>query len=154
MQDFQKQLSERNKAKDELYNVEHQRAIERAKGHHIGHFLPPEKDVFTEAYQRRLAAGTLGKERQADKIDADKNLGAQMMMKMGWADGKGLGAEEQGRSNPIMTGPVKKDTLGLGAASATEPDESDDLYDLYKKRMMMAYRHRPNPLNNPRTAYY
>lgn len=32
--------------------------------------------------------------------------------------------------------------------------ESDDIYEQYKKRMMVGYKHRPNPLNNPRKAYY
>ena len=30
----------------------------------------------------------------------------------------------------------------------------DDAFEQYRKRMMMAYRFRPNPLNNPRRAYY
>lgn len=64
---------------------------------------------------------------------------------------------------------------GLGGNAAEEPNENDDEYDAYRKRMMLAYRFRPNPLvshnlyfsnfhlffiivfftqNNPRRAYY
>jgi len=32
--------------------------------------------------------------------------------------------------------------------------ESDDIYEQYKKRMMLGYKFRPNPLGNPRKAYY
>ena len=35
-----------------------------------------------------------------------------------------------------------------------EVEQSDDAFDQYRKRMMLAYRFRPNPLNNPRRTYY
>lgn len=36
---------------------------------------------------------------------------------------------------------------GLGIVSADTPEpEGDDEYDAYRKRMMLAYRFRPNPL--------
>ena len=37
------------------------------------------------------------------------------------------------------------DRLGLGANTG-EVDEDDDEFDQYRKRMMLAYRFRPNPL--------
>ena len=43
---------------------------------------------------------------------------------------------------------------GVGARPTFEVDASDDSFDQYRKRMMLAYRFRPNPLNNPRRDYY
>lgn len=45
-----------------------------------------------------------------------------------------------------MAGNVKKDHLGVGASQPGEVTPDDDIYDQYKKRMMLGYRHRPNPL--------
>nr|CAB3454737.1 unnamed protein product [Digitaria exilis] len=67
---------------------------------------------------------------------------------------EGLGSERRGRADPIMAGDVKKDNLGVGAVKPGEVTSEDDIYEQYKKRMMLGYRHRPNPLNNPRKAYY
>lgn len=35
---------------------------------------------------------------------------------------------------------------GLGANEVEAPNENDNEYDAYRKRMMLAYRFRPNPL--------
>lgn len=35
---------------------------------------------------------------------------------------------------------------GLGAANPSQADEDDDEFESYRKRMMLAYRFRPNPL--------
>eukprot|EP01035_Chromulina_nebulosa_P034515 gene34515-46318_t len=43
---------------------------------------------------------------------------------------------------------------GLGAKASHDVEESDDAFDQYRKRMMLAYKFRPNPLNNPRRSYY
>uniref|UniRef100_A0A7N1A4T7 SURP motif domain-containing protein n=1 Tax=Kalanchoe fedtschenkoi TaxID=63787 RepID=A0A7N1A4T7_KALFE len=68
--------------------------------------------------------------------------------------GEGLGSSRNGIADPIMAGSVKKDTLGVGASQPGEVTPDDDIYEQYKKRMMLGYRHRPNPLGNPRKAYY
>lgn len=49
-------------------------------------------------------------------------------------------------ADPIMAGDVKKDNLGVGAQNPGEVTPEDDIYEQYKKRMMLGYRHRPNPL--------
>eukprot|EP00993_Chasmostoma_nieuportense_P003656 NODE_4360_length_800_cov_20.084695_g4202_i0.p1 GENE.NODE_4360_length_800_cov_20.084695_g4202_i0~~NODE_4360_length_800_cov_20.084695_g4202_i0.p1 ORF type:complete len:220 (+),score=30.47 NODE_4360_length_800_cov_20.084695_g4202_i0:72-731(+) len=49
-------------------------------------------------------------------------------------------------NNPEATGLMQEDVC--------EPNSEDDIYSLYKKRMMLAYKYRPNPLGNPRTPYY
>lgn len=38
------------------------------------------------------------------------------------------------------------DQSGIGAAPPAEVKKEDDEFDLYRKRMMLAYRFRPNPL--------
>lgn len=63
-----------------------------------------------------------------------------------WTSGEGLGSSRRGISDPIMAGNVKKDNLGVGAQQPGEVTPEDDIYEQYKKRMMLGYRHRPNPL--------
>lgn len=46
----------------------------------------------------------------------------------------------------MMAGEVKKDNLGVGAQKSGEVNPDDDIYEQYKKRMMLGYRYRPNPL--------
>ena len=36
--------------------------------------------------------------------------------------------------------------MGLGTAKPGEVGEGDDEFDQYRKRMMLAYRFRPNPM--------
>lgn len=45
-----------------------------------------------------------------------------------------------------MAGDVKKDNLGVGAVKPGEVTAEDDIYEQYKKRMMLGYKYRPNPL--------
>lgn len=46
------------------------------------------------------------------------------------------------------------DMHGVGAAHTWDLDGSEDMYEQYRKRNMLGYRHRPNPFNNPRQLYY
>lgn len=122
--------------------------------HHIGDFLPPEElKKFMEKY---LTAKT-GKEPDISdykefKLKED-NVGFKMLQKLGWSEGQGLGAEGSGIVDPINKSNQVVQNLGLGAASE-ELSADDDEFDAYRKRMMLAYRFRPNPLNNPRRPYY
>jgi len=59
-----------------------------------------------------------------------------------------LGGSRKGISDPIMAGDVKKNNLGVGASEPGEVTSEDDIYEQYKKRMMLGYRYRPNPLVN------
>jgi hypothetical protein len=63
-----------------------------------------------------------------------------------YSAGEGLGSERRGRADPVMAGDVKKDHLGVGAVQPGEVTSEDDIYEQYKKRMMLGYRYRPNPL--------
>jgi len=38
------------------------------------------------------------------------------------------------------------DGQGLGMERPAEPEKDDDEFEAYRKRMMLAYRFRPNPL--------
>ena len=40
----------------------------------------------------------------------------------------------------------RENLQGLGANEVEAPNENDNEYEIYRKRMMLAYRFRPNPL--------
>ncbi|KAK6143140.1 hypothetical protein DH2020_023488 [Rehmannia glutinosa] len=116
------------------------------KGHHMGDYIPLEElekfmstcnDVSAQKVAKEIADRT--------KIQAD-NVGHRLLSKMGWKEGEGLGSSRSGIAAPIMAGDVKKDHLGVGAHAPGEVTADDDIYEQYKKRMMLGYRHRPNPL--------
>lgn len=105
-------------------------------------------------------------------IGAD-NIGHRLLQKMGWKGDRGLGKNEDGRTAPVPSVPVAGsggaaaaaaaapaapmkpgETLGLGAAAHGAVEEGDDIYAQYRKRMQLGYKHRPNPLGNPRRSYY
>ncbi|CAK9195737.1 unnamed protein product [Sphagnum troendelagicum] len=53
-----------------------------------------------------------------------------------------------------MAGQVKLNNLGMGVEQPGEVTAEDDIFEQYKKRMMLGYHYRLNPLNNPWKAYY
>ncbi|XP_037076602.1 SURP and G-patch domain-containing protein 1-like [Pollicipes pollicipes] len=122
--------------------------------HHIGDFLPPDElERFMEKWR------ALKEDREPDMSDyrefriKEDNMGFQMLKKMGWTEGSGLGSDGSGITAPIS----QKRTLdpaGVGASSQADVSKEDDEFEAYRKRMMLAYKFRPNPLNNPRRAYY
>lgn len=61
-------------------------------------------------------------------------------------EGEGLGSSRSGIADPISAGNVKIDNLGVGATKPGEVKPDDDIYEQYKKRMMLGYRYRPNPM--------
>mmetsp|Transcript_36187 Transcript_36187/g.144637 ORF Transcript_36187/g.144637 Transcript_36187/m.144637 type:complete len:254 (+) Transcript_36187:254-1015(+) len=82
------------------------------------------------------------------------NVGHKLLSKMGWKEGSGLGKDGVGSADAAKTF-VKTDKSGIGAdtGDTTEVKPEDDIYEQYRKRMMLAYRYRPNPMNNPRKGY-
>lgn len=123
--------------------------------HHIGDFLPPDElKKFMEQYN----AVKQGKEPDLSdykeyKLKED-NIGFQMLQKLGWSEGQGLGSEGSGRIEPVNKATNRLDSSGLGSERPDGISRDDDEFDAYRKRMMLAYRFRPNPLNNPRRPYY
>lgn len=141
-----------------------------AGSHHIADFLPKQElDKFLKRADAIISGEKFVVESdfQEHKLD-ESNLGYQMLKKAGWTEGSGLGATTVGTESatgssvssggpilePInMTG-MSSETTGLGVQATHEVSVGDDEFDQYRKRMMLAYRFRPNPLNNPRRNYY
>ncbi|KFP12829.1 SURP and G-patch domain-containing protein 1, partial [Egretta garzetta] len=117
--------------------------------HFIGDFLPPDE---LEKFMETFKALKEGREPDYSEYKEFKltveNIGYQMLMKMGWKEGEGLGSDGQGIKNPVSNVPV------FGFECPAELTKEDDEYEAFRKRMMLAYRFRPNPLNNPRRPYY
>ncbi|XP_050113835.1 SURP and G-patch domain-containing protein 1-like protein isoform X2 [Malus sylvestris] len=141
-------------SKDEMPPPASLQAPSLNKGHHMGDYIPQEElEKFMAACNDAAAQKAAKEAADRAKIQAD-NVGHKLLSKMGWKEGEGLGSSRRGISDPIMAGNVKKDNLGVGAQQPGEVTAEDDIYEQYKKRMMLGYRYRPNPLNNPRKAYY
>lgn len=123
--------------------------------HFIGDFLPPDE---LEKFMETFKALKEGREPDYSEYKEFKltveNIGYQMLMKMGWKEGDGLGSEGQGIKNPVNKGSTTVDGAGFGIDRPAELMKNDDEYEAFRKRMMLAYRFRPNPLNNPRRPYY
>ncbi|KAK2637072.1 hypothetical protein Ddye_031864 [Dipteronia dyeriana] len=124
------------------------------RGHHMGDYIPLEElEKFMSTCNDVSAQKAAQEAADRARIQAD-NIGHRLLSKMGWKEGEGLGSSKSGIADPIRAGDVKKDHLGVGAHKPGEVTPEDDIYEQYKKRMMLGYKHRPNPLNNPRKAYY
>ncbi|XP_060526099.1 uncharacterized protein LOC132701865 isoform X2 [Cylas formicarius] len=122
--------------------------------HHIGDFLPPEE---LKRFMEKSSAVKEGRQPNFSdykefKIKED-NIGFKMLQKLGWSEGQGLGSNNAGIVEPVNKGAPREHTQGLGL-NVSDATEGEDEYESYRKRMMLAYRFRPNPLNNPRRPYY
>ncbi|XP_021659675.2 SURP and G-patch domain-containing protein 1-like protein isoform X1 [Hevea brasiliensis] len=141
-------------SKDEMPPPPSLQGAPSKRGHHMGDYIPPEElEKFLAACNDVAAQRASRETADRSKIQAD-NVGHKLLSKMGWKEGEGLGSSRNGIADPILAGNVKKDNLGVGAHQPGEVAPDDDIYEQYKKRMMLGYRYRPNPLNNPRKAYY
>ncbi|XP_050210149.1 SURP and G-patch domain-containing protein 1-like protein [Mercurialis annua] len=124
------------------------------RGHHMGDYIPQEElEKFLATCNDAAARKAAIEAAERSRIQAD-NVGHRLLSKMGWKEGEGLGSSKSGIADPIKAGSVKTNNLGVGAQQPGEVTAEDDIYEQYKKRMMLGYRYRPNPLNNPRKAYY
>lgn len=68
----------------------------------------------------------------------DKNVGFQMLQKMGWKEGRGLGSCGKGIREPVSLG-TASEGAGLGADG---PEQKEDTFDVFRQRMMQMYRHK------------
>jgi len=123
--------------------------------HFIGDFLPPaELAKFMETFKALKEGRTPDySDYKEFKLQCD-NIGFKMLKKMGWKEGEGLGSEGKGITAPVNKGKRSLDGGGVGLAPSDALTKNDDDFSAYRKRMMLAYRFRPNPLNNPRRPYY
>lgn len=70
--------------------------------HHIGDFLPPDElKKFMEQHDKRKRKDGEPVTDYQDKKLTEDNKGFQMLQKLGWKDGEGLGASGSGIVNPI-----------------------------------------------------
>jgi len=123
--------------------------------HHLGDFLPTEElEKFMTRATALKTGAPLPLAAPSENTLGEDNIGYKMLQNAGWQEGQGLGALGNGIVNPIDRGMMKMGTSGLGMAGPNEPLPTDDEFDVYRKRMMLAYKYRPNPMNNPRRAYY
>ncbi|XP_039256072.2 SURP and G-patch domain-containing protein 1-like [Styela clava] len=123
--------------------------------HFIGDFLPPaELERFMETFKALKEGRTPDfSDYKEFKLQCD-NIGFKMLEKMGWSEGEGLGSTKQGITAPVNKGQTSIDGRGVGVERPAGLNKDDDEFSAYRKRMMLAYRFRPNPLNNPRRPYY
>uniref|UniRef100_A0A9J7XMX2 SURP and G-patch domain containing 1 n=1 Tax=Cyprinus carpio carpio TaxID=630221 RepID=A0A9J7XMX2_CYPCA len=129
---------------------------EMGKGKHfIGDFLPPDE---LEKFMETFKALKEGRDPDYSEYKEFKltveNIGFKMLMKMGWKEGEGLGSDGQGIKNPVNRGSTAVDGAGFGVDRPAELSKSDDEYDAFRKRMMLAYRFRPNPLVSLSHTHY
>jgi splicing factor 4 len=120
--------------------------------------IPPQKSEL-DKFLKKSEAITRG-EKPPSETDfeenklGESNLGFQLLKKAGWTEGGGLGAGGSGIAEPVQMSTRNTDDAGVGVRATHEVEADDDAFDQYRKRMMLAYRFRPNPLNNPRRNYY
>jgi len=125
-----------------------------SRGHHMSDYIPKE-----ELARFLIKTGDEAAKKQAEvmvastSIKAD-NVGYKLLQKMGWKEGEGAGTSRSGITAPIAAGGGDNNNLGIGAVAQGDVSANDDIYTQYRKRMQLGYKHRPNPLGNPRKQYY
>jgi splicing factor 4 len=118
----------------------------------MGAYLP--KDELGKFLNQPPGAAGSGQGAHAAHKLTESNLGHQMLKQQGWQEGQGLGAG--GVVNPVeaQSGGGAGPGTGVGAGSDASAGTEESEFDQYRKRMQLAYRFRPNPMNNPRRDYY
>mmetsp|Transcript_28221 Transcript_28221/g.44946 ORF Transcript_28221/g.44946 Transcript_28221/m.44946 type:complete len:244 (-) Transcript_28221:96-827(-) len=116
--------------------------------HHISDYLPKEELMKFLAKSKGLAAPV-----EKKNTITSENKGFNLLQKMGWKEGSGLGKGGVGIKAPVQAR-GNAGGAGIGHQKPTDVNEKDDIFTQYKKRMALAYRYRPNPLGNPRTPYW
>ncbi|KAF1322690.1 hypothetical protein FI667_g11144, partial [Globisporangium splendens] len=125
-------LEHRRRAREMLETLQTADALTtRAEGkHHLGDFLPQtELDKFMKEAQALTSKNRLGLESNAQLTDQQQTGGSNRTAAAASASSSTSAASR-----------------GLGHESTGQLQEDDDEFDQYRKRMMLAYRFRPNPL--------
>eukprot|EP01084_Bolivina_argentea_P319816 554759_1 len=142
---IEKLENEEKQKKDNRFERSNQMSIfNGGKSHHIGHYLPEDQlNNFNNKYKSYQPLN-------------NQNKGHAMLKKLGWNEGQGLGKNKQGQIKPVSS--IINNNNNNNGNNITQkpwdPTPGDNQYDLYKKKMMLSYRYRPNPLGNPRKDYY
>ncbi|CAH1764621.1 706_t:CDS:2 [Entrophospora sp. SA101] len=121
---------------------------EAKRAHHIADFLPKTELVKFEEEVKAIKTGGPAPQHEdyaSNKLD-QSNIGFKMLMKQGWQAGSGLGKSGEGISAPVNKADTRPTNAGLGQTKPDDVQEEDDEFEIYRKRMMLAYRFRPNPL--------
>ncbi|NXO46490.1 SUGP1 protein, partial [Locustella ochotensis] len=123
--------------------------------HFIGDFLPPDElEKFMETFKalKELSEPQILGIYEIKPIpDSIQTLGLGVPGRFRWRS-RGRGAVVP--FPPLRRGTTALDGAGFGIERPAELTKEDDEYEAFRKRMMLAYRFRPNPLNNPRRPYY
>ena len=130
---------------------------ELGKGkHHLSDYLPGDEYLrfMTEVEKAKAGEQLTTEDDYKDNEIKQDNIGYKMLQRAGWQEGQGLGAQQQGITAPVNKGRSSLDVTGIGSDMTKDIKSNDDEFSLYRKRMMLAYKFRPNPLNNPRRPYY
>ncbi|KAI8919114.1 hypothetical protein DFJ77DRAFT_507957 [Powellomyces hirtus] len=119
---------------------------EAAGAHHLAHFIPNNVlQSFEAQVEAKRAAKPIPKpEDHAEHKLGQTNIGFQMLKKQGWKEGSGLGSNGSGVAAPISAGSLRADKEGLGQGRPDALGQDDDDFDVYRKRMMLAYKYRYN----------
>ena len=138
--------------------------------HHMADFLPKaELDKFLKKAEAVSSGIVLVPDSDyANEKLTESNIGYQMLKNAGWKEGSGLGSTSSAVPVPVLGHVASSHAIinplnmmgqavagaGVGVQATHELQSGDNDYDQYRKRMMLAYKFRPNPLNNPRRSYY
>eukprot|EP00124_Ichthyophonus_hoferi_P004531 Ihof_evm1s511 gene=Ihof_evmTU1s511 len=147
-EEWEKAVGLHRKRQDEMRQTENEakRLTEAAEGkHHIADYLPKEElnKFLRKAEALKTKSPYDDTDYQANRLGQD-NVGYKLLRKSGWQDGQGLGAQGQGITAPVGRGTTQGS--GLGVERPEDVRVEDDEFDTYRKRMMLAYRYRPNPM--------
>lgn len=70
--------------------------------HHLGDFLPPDElQKFMEKYEALRDGRTPDLSDYKEFKLTENNIGYQMLTKLGWTEGQGLGPNESGITAPV-----------------------------------------------------
>uniref|UniRef100_A0A0G4I0Z4 G-patch domain-containing protein n=1 Tax=Chromera velia CCMP2878 TaxID=1169474 RepID=A0A0G4I0Z4_9ALVE len=130
-------------------------ALNKEKGKSLQEYVPSDiLQAFESKYEAIKKGDVDSRNREVVVTQgaqiSESNKGFQLLKKAGWTEGRGLGAEGKGIQAPVR---AAAETVIGESRQTHEPSARDDPFEQFRKRNMLAYRFRPNPLNNPRRGY-